>query len=82
MKSNIKRRPRKLSLSRPSFYLSLGGLSAILAAVIDTAVRLHRAILHNPNLIGSIYVPAVEYVGASLLVLLGGVLALEYAARA
>ena len=81
MKTNRKRRPRKLSLSRPSFYLSLGGLSIILAAVIDTAVRLHQAILQNPNLIGSIYVPAVEYVGASLLVLLGGVLAIEYAAR-
>jgi len=81
MKTNSKRRPRKLSLSRPSFYLSLGGLSIILAAVIDTAVRLHQAILQNPNLIGSIYVPAVEYVGASLLVLLGGVLAIEYAAR-
>lgn len=81
MKTNSKRRPRKLSLSRPSFYLSLGGLSIILAAVIDTAVRLHQAIQQNPNLIGSIYVPAVEYVGASLLVLLGGVLAIEYAAR-
>lgn len=81
MKLSAKRRPRGLSLSRPSFYLSLGGLSAVLAAVIDTALRLEQAFAQNPNLIGSIYIPAVEYVAASLLILLGGVLALEYAAR-
>ena len=70
-------RPGRHSLSPPSFYLALCGLHAILLAVCDTAVRLDLAISQNPGLIGCIYVPAAEYIAASALVLLGGVLALE-----
>lgn len=81
MKHKALPRVRGLTLSRPSFYLCLGGLNATLLAVCDTAIRLEQAIAQNPNLVGSIYIPAIEYVATSLLILLGGVLAIEYVHR-
>ena len=78
MKQKALGRKRRACLSQPSFYLCLGGLNAILLAIGDTVIRLDLAVTDNPNLIGSLYIPAIEYIAASMLVLLGGVLLLEY----
>lgn len=78
MKQKIRRPAQHAGLSRPTYYLCLGGLNAILLAICDTVIRLDLAVTGNPNLIGSLYIPATEYVAASLLVLLGGVLVIEY----
>ena len=72
---------RQRGLSLPSFYLCLGGLNAILLAICDTVIRFDTAIRQNPNLHGSLYIPAMEYIAASLLILLGGVLVIEYASK-
>lgn len=78
MKQTALGRARRARLSLPSFYLCLGGLNAILLAIADTVIRLDLAVTDNPNLIGNLYIPAMEYIAASLLVLLGGVLMIEY----
>ena len=78
MKQKTRRPARHTGLSRPTYYLCLGGLNAVLLAICDTVIRLDLAVTDNPNLIGNLYIPAIEYIAASLLVLLGGVLVIEY----
>ena len=50
-------------------------------AMCDTAVRVEAAIAQNPNLIGSAYIPALEYVFGGLVVLCGGVLLIDFAEK-
>ena len=81
MKPKALGRKRRACLSQPSLYLCLGGLNAILLAICDTVIRFDVATKQNPNLHTSLYIPAMEYIAASLLILLGGVLVIEYASK-
>lgn len=72
---------RSFFLSPPAFYTALFGLNLLSLAICDTAVRVEAAITQNPNLIGSMYIPALEYVLGGLVVLCGGVLLIDYAAK-
>lgn len=73
-----KRVRRALSLSPAAFYTALGGLNLLALAMCDTAVRVDAAISQNPELVGCVYIPAIEHVLAGLVVLLGGVLLIDY----
>ena len=79
--TRIKRKSKSYSLTPAAFYTALFGLNLLAAAICDTAVRVEAAITQNPNLIGSAYIPALEYVFGGLVVLCGGVLLIDYAAR-
>lgn len=69
------------SLTPVAFYTALFGLNTLLFAICDTALRVERAITQNQNMIGSVYIPALEYVLTGLVVLCGGVLLIDYVAR-
>ena len=69
---------RTLSLSMPAFYTAFFGLNLLAAAICDTAIRVDAAISQNANLIGSVYIPAIEYVLGGLVVLVGGVLLIDF----
>ena len=69
---------RTFSLCPPAFYTAILGLSLLALAACDTAVRVDMAITQNPNLIGSVYIPAIEHILAGLVVLTGGVLLIDY----
>ena len=75
------RKTRTYTLTKPVFYTALSGLNLLALAICDTAVRVEAAILQNPNLIGSAYIPALESVFGGLVVLCGGVLLIDYTAR-
>ena len=75
------RKTRTYTLTKPAFYTALSGLNLLALAICDTAVRVEAAILQNPNLIGSAYIPALESVFGGLVVLCGGVLLIDYTAR-
>ena len=77
----MKRKVRTYSLSPAAFYTALGGLNLLALAMCDTAVRVEAAIAQNPNLIGSVYIPALEYVLGGLVVLCGGVLLIDFAEK-
>ncbi len=79
--TRTKRKARNYSLSPAAFYTALGGLNVLALAMCDTAVRVEAAIAQNPNLMGSAYIPAIETVFGGLVVLCGGVLLIDYAAR-
>ena len=72
---------RTFSLCPAAFYTAILGLSLLALAACDTAVRVDTAIAQNPNLIGSVYIPALESVFGGLVILCGGVLLIDYAAR-
>ena len=76
-----KRTKPNYSLTPPAFYTALFGLNLLALAICDTAVRVETAIAQNPNLIGSAYIPALEYVFGGLVVLCGGVLLIDYTER-
>ncbi len=76
-----KRKKPSYSLTPAAFYTALLGLNLLSLAICDTAVRVETAILQNPGLIGSAYIPAIEHVLGGLVVLCGGVLLIDYAAR-
>ena len=76
-----KHKSRSYSLSPVAFYVALFGLNLLSLAICDTAVRTEAAMMQNPNLIGSAYIPALEYVLGGLVVLCGGVLLIDYAAK-
>lgn len=69
---------RTFSLCPAAFYTAISGLSLLALAACDTAVRVDTAIAQNPNLIGSVYIPAIEHILAGLVVLTGGVLLIDY----
>lgn len=69
---------RTFSLCPAAFYTAIFGLSLLALAMCDTAVRVDMAIAQNPNLIGSVYIPAIEHILAGLVVLTGGVLLIDY----
>lgn len=66
------------ALCPAAFYTAIIGLSLLALAICDTAVRVDAAISQNPNLIGSVYIPAIDHVLAGLVVLTGGVLLIDY----
>lgn len=72
---------RTHSLTPAAFYTALFGLNLLAIAICDTAIRTDAAISHNPNLIGCVYIPALEYVLGGLVVLTGGVLLIDYIQR-
>lgn len=72
------RTQRSFSLCPAAFYVAIFGLSLLALATCDTAVRVDAAIAQNPNLIGSVYIPAIEHILAGLVVLTGGVLLIDY----
>ena len=76
-----KRTKPNYSLTPTAFYTALFGLNLLALAICDTAVRVETAIAQNPNLIGSAYIPALEYVFGGLVVLCGGVLLIDYTER-
>ena len=76
-----KRMRRTHSLTPAAFYTALFGLNLLALAICDTAIRVDAAIVQNPNLIGSVYIPALEYVLSGLVVLSGGVLLIDYIQR-
>ncbi len=69
---------RSFSLSPGAFYVALFGLNLLALAVCDTAVRIDAALNTNPNLIGNAYIPAIETILGGIVVLLGGVLLIDY----
>lgn len=75
---NLIRARRSFSLCPAAFYVAIAGLSLLSLAICDTAVRVDAAIAQNPNLIGSVYIPAIEHILAGLVVLTGGVLLIDY----
>ena len=79
--TRTKRKAKSFSLTPPAFYTALGGLNLLALAMCDTAVRVEAAIAQSPNLAGSAYVPALEYIFGGLVVLCGGVLLIDYTAR-
>ena len=72
---------RTHSLTPAAFFTALFGLNLLALAICDTALRVDAAIAQNPNLIGSVYIPALEYVLGGLVVLTGGVLLIDYIQR-
>lgn len=72
---------RAHSLTPAAFFTALFGLNLLALAICDTALRVDAAIAQNPNLIGSVYIPALEYVLGGLVVLTGGVLLIDYIQR-
>ena len=76
-----KHRLPSLTLTPIAFYTALFGLNLLSLAICDTAIRVDTAIAQNPNLIGSVYIPALESIFGGLVVLCGGVLLIDYTAR-
>jgi hypothetical protein len=79
--TKTKRKAKNYSLSPAAFYTALCGLNLLALAMCDTALRVESAIAQNPNLIGSAYIPAMETVFGSLVLLCGGVLLIDYQGR-
>ena len=73
-----KRVKNSYALAPKAFYTALFGLNLLALAICDTAVRVDAAIAQNPNLVGNVYVPALEYIMGGAVVLLGGVLLIDY----
>ena len=69
---------RFFTLSPRAFYVALFGLNLLALATCDTAVRIDAAFRANPNLIGIAYIPAIETILGGAVVLLGGVLLIDY----
>ena len=79
--TRINRKKHTYALTPIAFYVALLGLNLIALAVCDTAVRVENAFTQNPALIGTAYIPAIEYLLGSLVVLCGGVLLIDYVQR-
>ena len=79
--TRTRRKAKNYSLTPPAFYTALGGLNLLALAACDTALRVETAFTQNPNLIGSAYIPATEYILGGLVVLCGGVLLIDYTSR-
>ena len=75
------RKKRTYALTKPAFYTAFSGLNLLSLAICDTALRVESAVLQNPNLVRSAYIPALESVFGGLVVLCGGVLLIDYTAR-
>ena len=75
------RKKRTYTLTKPAFYTAFAGLNLLSLAICDTALRVESAVLQNPNLVRSAYIPALESVFGGLVVLCGGVLLIDYTAR-